>query len=243
MIAPPAPCATRNATIHASARLPFGVSPHSADAPANTATPRITIRLWPTVSASRPPKAKSAASERRYALTAHCTPVLVRSSSFWMFGTAIETIVWSMNVIDTAKIIAARIRFRDRPPTSPVVVLTVANRKRSAAASARERASVGGRRGRRPRAAQRGARLAAPASSVRQPTARISRKPLTNAAFAMGTSGGAARRGAQARRAHRRRRSPCPDSRRRSDGRRRGAAAARRTPPRRARVRRSGTCC
>ncbi len=28
-----------------------------------------------------------------------------------MFGAAIETIVWSMNVIETAKIIAARTRF------------------------------------------------------------------------------------------------------------------------------------
>ena len=29
-----------------------------------------------------------------------------------MLGTAMETIVWSMNDIDTAKIIAARIMFR-----------------------------------------------------------------------------------------------------------------------------------
>ena len=41
----------------------------------------------------------------------HCTPVEERSSSFWSSGTAIETIVWSMNVIATAKIIAARMRF------------------------------------------------------------------------------------------------------------------------------------
>jgi hypothetical protein len=31
-----------------------------------------------------------------------------------MFGAAIETIVWSMNVIETAKIIAMRTRFRER---------------------------------------------------------------------------------------------------------------------------------
>src|SRR5580765_507236 len=37
-------------------------------------------------------------------------PVLLRPSSRWMFGAAIETIVWSMNVIDTAKIIAASTR-------------------------------------------------------------------------------------------------------------------------------------
>ena len=33
-----------------------------------------------------------------------------------MLGTAMETIVWSMKVIATAKIIAARIRLRDLPP-------------------------------------------------------------------------------------------------------------------------------
>ena len=69
----------------------------------------MTIFLRPTVSARRPPKAKNAASVSRYALTAHCTPVLVSPSSFWISGTAIETMVWSMNVIATAKIIAARI--------------------------------------------------------------------------------------------------------------------------------------
>ena len=65
MIAPPAPWTTRNVTIHASARLPLGVRPHIADAPANTITPSMTILRWPTVSASRPPKANSAASESR----------------------------------------------------------------------------------------------------------------------------------------------------------------------------------
>ena len=118
MIAPPAPCTTRKITIHASAMLPLGVRPHSADAAANTMTPSVTIFRWPSVSASRPPNANSAASDSRYALTAHCTPVLDRPSSLWILGTAIETIVWSMNVIETAKIIAARIRFRDRPPSS-----------------------------------------------------------------------------------------------------------------------------
>jgi hypothetical protein len=65
MIAPPRPWTARKITIHASARLPFGVSPHSADAPANTMTPSVTIVRWPTVSASRPPKAKNAASVSR----------------------------------------------------------------------------------------------------------------------------------------------------------------------------------
>ncbi len=45
-------------------------------------------------------------------MIAHCTPVLVSASSLPTCGAAIETIVWSMNVIDTAKIIAARIRLR-----------------------------------------------------------------------------------------------------------------------------------
>ncbi len=47
MIAPPAPWITRKVTIHASARLPLGVSPHIAEAPANTITPSVTIRRWP----------------------------------------------------------------------------------------------------------------------------------------------------------------------------------------------------
>ena len=49
-------------------------------------------------------------------MTAHCTPVLVRPSSFWISGTAIDTMVWSMNVIETAKIIAVRTRFFERLP-------------------------------------------------------------------------------------------------------------------------------
>ena len=53
-------------------------------------------------------------------MTAHCTPVLVRPSSRWICGTAIDTIVWSMKVIATAKIIAARTKFLDRPPTAPL---------------------------------------------------------------------------------------------------------------------------
>ncbi len=65
MIAPPAPCTTRKATIHASARLPFGVSPHSAEAVAKMITPIVTILVWPSVSASLPPKANSAASDSR----------------------------------------------------------------------------------------------------------------------------------------------------------------------------------
>ena len=65
MIAPPAPWITRNATIHPSARLPFGVRPHSAEEPAKTTTPSVTIVRWPTVSARRPPNANSAASESR----------------------------------------------------------------------------------------------------------------------------------------------------------------------------------
>ena len=39
----------------------------------------------------------------------HCTPVAERVRSSWIVGIAIATIVWSMKVIETAKIIAARI--------------------------------------------------------------------------------------------------------------------------------------
>jgi hypothetical protein len=47
-----------------------------------------------------------------------------RPSSRWMCGTAIEMMVWSKNVIDTAKIIAARIRFRGRPSAVVADVMT-----------------------------------------------------------------------------------------------------------------------
>ncbi len=53
---------------------------------------------------------------------AHCMPLLVRPRSAWILGAAIETIVWSMKVMATAKIIAVRISGLDRPPV--VVVPT-----------------------------------------------------------------------------------------------------------------------
>ena len=40
----------------------------------------------------------------------HCTPVGESERSCWRSGAAIATIVWSMKVIATAKIIAARTR-------------------------------------------------------------------------------------------------------------------------------------
>ena len=49
-------------------------------------------------------------------------PLLDRPRSCWIVGAAIETMVWSIKVIATAKIIAARIRLRDLPP---VVLLTL----------------------------------------------------------------------------------------------------------------------
>jgi len=49
-------------------------------------------------------------------------PLLDRPKSCWIVGAAIETMVWSMKVIATVKIIAARIRLLDRPP---VVLLTL----------------------------------------------------------------------------------------------------------------------
>ena len=41
----------------------------------------------------------------------HCDPVVERWTSCWIVGSEIATIVWSMKVIETAKIIAARISF------------------------------------------------------------------------------------------------------------------------------------
>ena len=42
----------------------------------------------------------------------HCDPVVERWTSSWIVGSEIATIVWSMKVIETAKIIAARISLR-----------------------------------------------------------------------------------------------------------------------------------
>ncbi len=53
---------------------------------------------------------------------AHCVPLLERPRSAWIFGAAIETMVWPMNVIATAKIIAVRIRLLDRPPVPAVLM-------------------------------------------------------------------------------------------------------------------------
>src|SRR5579863_4854797 len=54
---------------------------------------------------------------------AHCMPLLDRPRSAWILGAAIETIVWSMKVIATAKIIAVRIRLRDRPPAAVLTLI------------------------------------------------------------------------------------------------------------------------
>ena len=41
----------------------------------------------------------------------HCEPVAESDSPLWIFGIAIATIVWSTNIIATAKIIAVRTRY------------------------------------------------------------------------------------------------------------------------------------
>ncbi len=63
--AAPTPWMTRKVTIQASAADPVGVAPQSAEAAANTTTPTSTIVRWPTMSASRPPRANSADSASR----------------------------------------------------------------------------------------------------------------------------------------------------------------------------------
>ena len=57
-------------------------------------------------------------------MTIHCTPVLDRPSSRWIWGTAMDTIVWSMKIIATAKIIAARTTPFDRMPVALLTVMT-----------------------------------------------------------------------------------------------------------------------
>ena len=58
-------------------------------------------------------------------MIAHCIPLDDKPRSCWIVGAAIETIVWSMNVIATAKIIAVRISLRDRPPPAVLLWLIV----------------------------------------------------------------------------------------------------------------------
>ena len=65
MRAPPAPWTTRNVTIQASATDPVGVRPHKVEATTKTMTPITHIFVWPKMSESRPPSAKSAASACR----------------------------------------------------------------------------------------------------------------------------------------------------------------------------------
>ncbi len=60
MIAPPKPCNTRKAMIQLCDSEPTGVKPHIAEATANMTVPTTTMRLWPTMSDSRPPKRKNA---------------------------------------------------------------------------------------------------------------------------------------------------------------------------------------
>ena len=63
--AAPRPWITRKTISQVSASEPDGVAPHRADATANVTTPISTIRRWPRMSASRPPRAKNADSASR----------------------------------------------------------------------------------------------------------------------------------------------------------------------------------
>jgi hypothetical protein len=59
--APPIPWSTRHTMSHGSATEVSGVSPQTVEAPANSTIPIATIRLWPMMSPSRPPRAMNAA--------------------------------------------------------------------------------------------------------------------------------------------------------------------------------------
>ena len=63
--APEMPWSTRKKMIQASASEPFGVAPHRPDEAAKPTIPMVTIRREPITSASRPPRAKVAASASR----------------------------------------------------------------------------------------------------------------------------------------------------------------------------------
>src|ERR1700729_2735384 len=56
----------------------------------------------------------------------HCMPLLDRPRSAWIFGAAMATIVWSMNVMATAKIIAVRISGLDPLPVTGLLPALIA---------------------------------------------------------------------------------------------------------------------
>jgi len=53
-------------------------------------------------------------------LITHCEPASDSPTPRWMYGTAIATIVWSTNIIATAKIIAVRTRYVLRAAAAPL---------------------------------------------------------------------------------------------------------------------------
>ena len=81
-------------------------------------------------------------------------PLEVRPRACWIVGAAIETMVWSMKVIATAKIIAVRIRLLDGPLALPVLLwLIVFLLQQDEAACAQARAfTLPGSGARKPRA-------------------------------------------------------------------------------------------
>src|ERR1700761_8232989 len=115
IIAAPTPCRPRAAMIHA----PLEASPHSAEAATNSALPARNVRSAPSRSAIRPPSATSTASTSRYALTTHCSPAEERPRSFWIVGSATDTTVWSIMIIDSAPVIVASTHQR-RVESAPV---------------------------------------------------------------------------------------------------------------------------
>src|ERR1700753_2214405 len=99
MIAAPAPWMTRKTISQASAPEPVGVAPQRAEAVEKQIVGMNTLR-------------RAAAMYASTASDAYSPPAPLLSewwTSPWIVGSEMATIVWSMKVIDTAKIIAARI--------------------------------------------------------------------------------------------------------------------------------------
>jgi hypothetical protein len=112
MIAPPAPWTTRKVTIHASARLPLGVRPHMAEAPAKMMTPSTTIFGAHGVGQAAA-EGEEGGQRQQVGVDRPLHAGAGQAELPLDLGTAIDTMVWSMKVIATAKIIAARTRFLD----------------------------------------------------------------------------------------------------------------------------------
>ena len=105
MIAPPIPCPARASTRKTG---PFA-SAQSSDPAVKIARPIANSSLRPKMSASEPAVSSSAASDRAYASTTHCSWAKLACRSSWMLGSATFTIVTSTSSMNVPRQTASRV--------------------------------------------------------------------------------------------------------------------------------------